>query len=289
LANILSLDDQFRPLRSWEQNTPCPPPVLAEEDVDPRRLNAEATVARLLREQPDFARLHLSEAGATEEDVEVLGMSFRAQQLQLPIFEYHAWWRETDMRLAFAYHRRVIALLQSRRPPDSWLFKAPAHNFHLEAVSSAYPDMRMIVTHRDPAKAIPSAISLLCALQPTGQKFSAAEFGRKHSRHLQIGAERAMAARARIGEQRFLDVHHKEFVADSFGTIKRIYRFLDKELRPEALERMKAWHGKNRSGAHGAHRYTPEQFGLNATQIRCDFDFYMKHYGVTPETESPLG
>ena len=145
--------------------------------MDPRRLMAEATVERLLREQPEFARMHLSEASATEEDVEVLGMSFRAQQLQLPIFGYHAWWRETDMRPAFAYHHRVIALLQSRRPPDCWLFKAPAYNFHVEAVFSAYPDMRMIVTHRDPAKAIPSAISLLCALQPPGQKFSAEEFG----------------------------------------------------------------------------------------------------------------
>ena len=283
LANILSLDPGFRALRSWEQNRPCPPPILEDEAQDPRRLAAEAELVRLAREQPEFAKLHLSDAAATEEDVEVLGMSFQAQQLQLPIFGYHAWWRDADMRPAFAYHRRVIALLQSRRPPDSWLFKAPAHNFHLEAVFSAYPDMRMIVTHRDPAKAIPSAISLLCALQPPGPEFSPEAFGRHHCEHLRIGAERAMAARSRIGEGRFLDVHHKEFVADPFGTITRIYRFLDRELQPKVLDRMREWHAKNRSGAHGVHRYTPEQFGLSASKIRSDFEAYMQRFGVTAE------
>lgn len=283
LANILSLDEQFRPLRSWEQNNPCPPPVLDEEEHDPRRLAAEAYVAKLVHEQPDFAAMHLSDANATEEDVEVLGMAFRAQQLALPVFGYHAWWRESDLRPAFAWHRRVITLLQSRRPPNSWLFKAPAHNFHLEAVFAAYPDMRMVITHRDPAKAIPSAISLLCALQPPGQKFKPEEFGRFHSEHLRIGAERSIAARARIGEERFLDVHHKEFVADPFGTLERIYRFLGRELRSDVLGRMREWHAKNRSGAHGSHRYTPEQFGLSAAQIRSDFDFYTKRFDLPPE------
>lgn len=283
LTNMLSLDAQFRPLRSWEQNSPCPPPVLADEHHDPRRLAAEAEVARITAEQPEFAAMHLSDPNATEEDVEVLGMAFGAQQLALPIFGYHAWWREADMRPAFHYHRRVIALLQSRRPPDTWLFKAPAHNFHLDAVFSAYPDMRMIVTHRDPAKAIPSAISLLIALLPAGQAILPEAFGRLHAEHLRVGTERAMAARARIGDARFLDVHHKQFVADPFGTVRRVYDFLDKELRPDVLARMKDWHTKNRSGAHGTHRYTAEQFGLSAAQIRSNFAHYIDRYGIDPE------
>ena len=283
LTNILSLDDSFRPLRSWEQNNPCPPPLLAEEASDPRRMAAEAEVARITAEQPEFAAMHLSDPNATEEDVEVLGMACRSQQLTLPIFGYHAWWRETDMRPAFAWHRRVIALLQSRRGPDTWLFKAPAHNFHLEAVFSAYPDMRTIITHRDPAKAIPSAISLLVALQPPGARLSPEEFGRRHAEHLRIGTERAMAARARIGEDRFLDVHHRDFVADPFGTLEKVYDFLGKELRPQVLALMQDWHAKNRSGAHGSHRYTAEQFGLSAGQLRADFAPYIERYGIVAE------
>src|SRR5688572_13855851 len=38
LANMMSLDPQFRSLRGWEQSQPCPPPTLAGETSDPRRL-----------------------------------------------------------------------------------------------------------------------------------------------------------------------------------------------------------------------------------------------------------
>ena len=37
LANMLSLDPQFRCLRGWEQAQPSPPPVAGHEADDPRR------------------------------------------------------------------------------------------------------------------------------------------------------------------------------------------------------------------------------------------------------------
>lgn len=280
LVNILSLDEQFRPLRNWEQNNPCPPPILAEEKQDPRRLAALEAAEKMLRDNPEFAAMHLLDVDATEEDVELLGMAFAAQQMVLPIFSYHAWWRDTDMRPAFAYHRRVVKLLQSRRPPNRWLFKAPAHSFHLESLLSAYPDARVIITHRDPAKVIPSTISLLASLLPAGLQLPLEEFGRLHTEHFRIGAERAIEARARIGEDRFLDVQHSDFIRDPMATVARVYRFLDLEWRPDTRARMEAWHEKNQSGAHGVHSYTPEQFGLSAEQIRSDFDFYIKRFDV---------
>lgn len=282
LTNILSLDDQFRKLRNWEQVQPCPPPILGQEDNDPRRLGALATIEAITRANPEFAAMHLSDVDATEEDVELLGMSFHAQQLTLPIFSYHAWWREADLRPAFAYHRRVVKLLQSRRPPDTWLFKAPAHNFHLDALFSAYPDTRVIMTHRDPAKAVPSAISLLSSMQ-SSPPANIEAFGGHHAEHLRIGVKRAMAARARIGENRFLDIHHKQFVADPFGTLEHIYAFLELNLDATTRDRMERWHAKNCSGAHGKHVYTAEQFGLSAAQIRADYAFYMDRFGIAPE------
>ncbi len=281
LTNILSLDDQFRPLRSWEQLTPCPPPVLAEEADDPRRQAALTTLTRLLREQPEFAAMHLSDVDATEEDFELLGLSFAAQQLTLPCFNYHVWWRDADLRPAFAYHRRITTLLQSRRPPNDWLFKAPAHSFHLDALFAAYPNTRVIITHRDPAKAVPSTISLLAKMWPPGRKFSPEAFGRHHYEHQLIGVQRAMAARQRIGEDKFLDIHHRDFVADPFRSLDRIYAFLGRELRPAVRSRMAAWHSENRSGAHGSHHYTAEEFGLTASRIRSDFDFYIKRFDVS--------
>jgi hypothetical protein len=281
LANMLSLDPQFRCLRGWEQSQPCPPPVLDDELTDPRRLQLAAENEQL---PPELKAMHLYELDATMEDTELLGMAFHGQQMTLPVFGYHEWWRGADLTETFAYHRRVVKLLQSRRPPDLWLFKAPHHKFHLEAIASSYPDVRFVMTHRDPAKVVPSYASIVSAILPApdGER-DLHRLGREISLHLRIGMENAIAARARLGEHRFVDVHHRDLVADPMSAVRRVYGFLGLELRPAVERDIRDWHEANRSGAHGAHRYTPEQFGLSGAQLRSDYDFYIRHFDVAVE------
>ena len=61
------------------------------------------------------------------------------------------------------------------------------------------------------------------------------------SEHLRVGVEHAIAARARLGEERFLDVHHRELIADPMGTVRRIYEFLGLELRPSVEQAILDW------------------------------------------------
>ena len=89
-----------------------------------------------------------------------------------------------------------------------------------------------------------------------------------------------MEARVRIGDDRFFDLHHHEFIADPMGSIERIYDFLGFNLRPQARQKMEEWYAANRSGAHGVHSYTAEQFGLTTEQIRKDFAFYTDRFGI---------
>jgi hypothetical protein len=98
--------------------------------------------------------------------------------------------------------------------------------------------------------------------------------------------EHAMAARARIGEERFFDVHHRELVADPMGTLRRVYDFVGLELRAPVERAVLRWQETNRSGAHGAHRYSAAQFGLSAAQLHDDFDFYLRHFGVDVEEQA---
>lgn len=282
LGALLSLDDQFRPLRIWEQAQPCPPPELASEMTDPRRVAAENHYAAV---SPELKAMHIFEVDASTEDTEVLGLGFRAQQMTMPVYSYHDWWRDTDLRDTYAYHRRVCVLLQSRRPPNRWLFKCPHQKFHLEDFLAAYPDARFVMTHRDPAKAVVSYASFVASLFPAQWRAEndPAVLGRHLSRHLRIGMERAMAARARIGEDRFLDVHHREFLRDAQGTVARIYRFLGLEFRPPVQDRMRRWQQDNRAAAHGPHRYTAEDYGLDVGRIRSDYDFYIRHFDVELE------
>jgi hypothetical protein len=281
LANMLSLDPQLRPLRGWEQAKPCPPPVLETEHDDPRRLEALSADEQI---PPELKAMHLYETDATTEDSEVLGMAFHGQQMTLPVYGYHAWWRGADLTQTMEHHRRVITLLQSRRPPNLWLFKAPHHKFHLEALVAAYPDARFVMTHRDPGKVVPSYCSIVSAiLPPAAAERDLHRLGREISEHLRVGMEHAVEARARIGEERFLDVHHRDLVTDPMGTVTRVYGFLGLTLEPAVERAIAGWQEANRSGAHGAHRYTAQQFGLRAEQVRAEYDFYIRRFDVEVE------
>jgi hypothetical protein len=281
LANMLSLDPQFRCLRGWEQAQPCPPPVAGQEAEDPRRARSEQENAQL---PPEMKAMHLYDVDATMEDTELLGMAFHGQQMTVPVYGYHAWWRTADAVPAYEYHRRVVKLLQSERGPNLWLFKAPHHNFHLEAIAHAYPDVKFVMTHRDPVKSVPSWASIVSTiLPPADGERDLHRLGREVSNHLRVGVEQAIDARSRLGEERFLDVHHRDLIADPMRELRRIYEFIGCELTPAVEQALLAWQAENRSGAHGTHRYTPEQFGLRAEQLRSDYDFYVKHFDIALE------
>lgn len=281
LADMLSLDPRFRSLRGWEQAKPVPPPTLDDEAGDQRRL-------RFIKAREEVSAehraMHIFEVDATMEDTEVLGMAFHGQQMMLPVPSYRDWWREADLTDTYRYHRRVVKLLGSSRPPDLWLFKAPHHKFHLEGLVSAYPDIRFVMTHRDPGKVVPSYTSIVSSVMPPpeGERDMHA-LGEEICEHLRIGMEHAIEARARIGEERFLDIHHREMVSDPKGTIARVYDWLGFELTPSVEKTILDWQEANRVGAHGTHRYTAEQYGLTAERIRSDYDFYIRHFDVALE------
>ncbi|XVQ14136.1 sulfotransferase family protein [Spirillospora sp. CA-255316] len=281
LADMLSLDPQFRCLRGWEQVRPCPPPVRENEATDPRRVQF---VKNWENNSAEHRAMHLFEPDATMEDTDLLGMAFHGQQMVLPVPGYRDWWREADLTRTYRYHRRVVKLLGSRRPPDLWLFKAPHHKFHLEALASAYPDIRVVMTHRDPAKVVPSYASLVSSITPPADgERDLARLGREICDHLRIGMEHAIEARSRIGEERFLDVHHRRLVTDPMGTVRDVYDWLGLELTPPVEQAIRDWQEANRVGAHGTHRYTAERFGLSTAQIRSDYDAYIRRFDVALE------
>jgi len=233
-----------------------------------------------LREHPEQGAMHIWDFDATVEDVELLGLEFRCQEFTWPVFSYHKWWRDSDMTSAYRYHRRAAVLLQSQRPPNQWLLKAPYHCFHIDAILAAYPDTKFIMTHRDPVKSIPSNMSFLASVFPPGvlEAHDLTEFGPHSAEHLRVGVERAIQSRRRLGADRFLDIYHREM-----GTLDRIYDFLELELDRTTRKAMEEWHQANRSGAHGIHQYSSDQFGLSKDRIRSDFAFYTAEFDVPLE------
>ena len=110
LANMLSLDPQFRSLRRWEQAQPCPPPTI---DGRGRPIRDACSSTRENEQLLGRSSRRCTSTRSTPRwrTRELLGMAFHGQQYTLPVYGYHAWWRTADATPTYEYHRRVVKLL----------------------------------------------------------------------------------------------------------------------------------------------------------------------------------
>jgi hypothetical protein len=268
---LLAIDPQFRYARKWELVDPVPPPDIATEHEDPRRpgSSGEANV------------LHIATADGPAEDRRIHELSFHESPGVLGLPTFTKYWHATDHSAAFPYHERILRLLHSHRPPYRWLLKSPESMHTLPPLAAQYPDARFVITHRDPVKVIPSACSVIA--EHTRMRLPDwtpdPEFGRETLEHLLLGVHRAMAARAVIGEERFVDIGQPELQADPIGTAERIYDFAGLHLDANVRTAMADWSAQNTAGSRGEHRYSAEEFGLTETQIRAEFAEYLDRFG----------
>jgi len=62
--------------------------------------------------------------------------------------------------------------------------------------------------------------------------------------------------------------------------VQRSYDQLGLTLGAEGSRHMAAWAAENPRGAHGAHEYAPEDFGISRTAVRRRFSFYVDHFDI---------
>jgi len=289
LHRLLALEPALRPLLSWEALDPVPPGPAAKGPGtrDPRVRRAEWAERGLRRIAPDFFAVHPVEAHAPEEDVLLLDLAFRGTTPEatqhVPAFA--AWLEAADARPAYRDLRGWMQLLLWQRP-GRWLGKTPHHLEFLDALLDVFPDARILWTHRDPTVAAASFASMVAHARGV---FSdrvdphavGAHWGRKQA-HM---VARAMDARARAGEDAFLDVHYGELVADPLKQVRRVYDHLGLALSADTESRMRDWIARHPQHRLGVHRYRLEDFGLDADALAERYAAYRDRFGVEREIE----
>ena len=277
---MLALNPRLRFLRAWEGASPLPPPIAGEEDLDPRVIAARAAAAAY-----DKPHIHLHDPDGPEEDLVFLaGYDMRGYHGAYPMpDDYIDWWIAEDFRAFYALHERMLRLLHAHRPPRRWLLKSPVALFKLAAIAERYPTARFVMTHRDPARLIPSVASLhhtLHAERCLPGSLDKATLGPRLLAFWAEGMRRALAARATIGEDRFLDVRNADIVAEPLPQFERIQAFLGLDVDAALRQRLTDYAARNAPGAFGQHRYTAAEFGLAEAQISETFADYKARFGV---------
>jgi hypothetical protein len=181
---------------------------------------------------------------------------------------------------AYAFQRKVHQLLQWHCPPTRWTWKNPPDLFCLPAVRAVFPDATFIWTHRDPFAVMASVCSLIAIVRQVGtDHFDRAALGPRQTELWSEAADRGLAAREQFGDDAFADVWMDDLVRDPMATMGQLYDRLGWPLTERAESGMRAWLDGNPQHGRGGHDPAPEEFGLDAAQVRDRFASYRRQFG----------
>src|SRR5262249_36142916 len=163
LHELLAQDPASRAPLHWEGRHPCPAPQAASFASDPRIERAQRQIGLWNHIDPDYPTMHELGARIPVECVQLTTHEFVSEEFlgryQAP--SYAAYYAKADLVPAYRFHRAMLQHLQSRHRRERWVLKAPSHFPVLDVLCAVYPDARVVVTHRDPLKILPSVASIL--------------------------------------------------------------------------------------------------------------------------------
>lgn len=283
LGHMLAQDRNTRSLRLWEAWDPCPPPDIATEDSDPRIAAAAKRSAVLDTAVPQLKDMVPRDPHGPEECVALLSLTFLSNTHfcvwgEIPSYTEWSISAECDVRPTYRYHRRVLKLLQWRRPPRRWFLRTPYHTFSLDAINEIYPDAKFVWTHRDPAKTMPSMCSLVhsfrCAYSDNPDPKA---LGESEERHWALALERALAFRDTVGEDRFVDISHRRQSADPTAQLRPLYAKLGWDFDETLESKVRDWQDSNPKGEH---KLSPDFFGLDPEEVSRRYKFYSDRFAA---------
>jgi hypothetical protein len=284
LHELLSLDPGSRSPLMWEMEHP----VEALEGEALRAVgDAETTFWHDL--QPEYETMHANSGDLPNECIFITLHEFLSDHWGgchvVPSYERHL--TRADQRPAYRYHRKFLQTLQQRDRRERWLLKAPSHLFQLRTLFDVYPEARVIQTHRDPLKTIPSALSLMATLRwMRCQRVPLEKVGERTAAGYEWIYRNEIEQREKGGlpDDRFVDVRYHDLVADPGGTVRGIYERLDWPLPDGLVRRVTEYVAAKPRGSRGAHRYSLEDWELDAAAERERFAFYRERFGVPDES-----
>lgn len=286
LQNLLSLAPGHRELRFWELTSPVPLHDDPDRDRAIRYRKARTLIRLAYFIAPEQRHIHAIDVDSVEECWPLFFNEFAVMNYDLVAHfdDFGDWLLSTDMTEPYRYYRRTLQLLAHWQPTTQYLLKCPEHLWFLDALTTVFPDACIVWTHRDPVASTASYSSLSSlGYRMVHGRIHHDRIGRHTTQRFAQGVERAMAARARLGEDRFFDVNFKDLVRDPATVVRQIRAHFDLEQPPGSEEAMAAFLARKRSDFKGAHVYSPAQWGLDPDEVRSHFTDYIDRFDITLE------
>lgn len=284
LQNLLALDPGLRPLLFWELMTPVPLRADLVADRRERLWRARGLLYAAYFVAPEQDEIHHVELESPEECWPLFYNSFSAFNfdLQSGMEQFGDWLLQRDMTHPYREYRRQLQILAHRHPKQRFVLKCPEHLWFLDALTDVFPDASIIWTHRDPVACVGSYCSLISLnRRMLYGKIDLLGIGAHITDRFRLGVERAMAVRDRVGADRFFDVDFAGLVGNTPRIVRDIKQAFDIRNGRAEEGKIDRWLNQDRADARGAHKYSPERYGLDPDAIRAEFAPYIDRFKVT--------
>ncbi len=286
MHRLLAADPAAYAVLWWECRAPCPYPNSDWRRNDPRIPDAYAEIEAILEAAPELAAIHPWDAEGPDEEIMLLEHAFLSgvPDAFCNVPSYRRFVIESDCRDGYAYTKRMIQFLQWQKkeaghPAERWVLKAPFHVGRIPQLCEAFPDAKIVQTHRDPLETTPSIASLYYSAWKTTTEDPDPELVGEQCLELwSWGVGKCLADRAAGYEDRFVDVFYEDTRKDAMGEIESIYDQLGFELTDAARESMQRWGDENRRDKRAAHDYDLARFGLTREAIEEAFADYRARF-----------
>ena len=284
MHRLLASAPDLTSLYWWETCFPLPFSGEKPDDPAPRIAMAHQIVEQLLTEWPDFESIDPIEAEAVAEEVILLDRTFLSSTFDsmMPIPDYGFWQAEQDHEPAYRDLVKYMQVIQHQRGSGhkKWVLKTPHHLLGgIGGLLAVFPDVPLVMTHRDVGKVLPSYCSMCASLSVNASTtYDPLMQGAYWTRRFSDGLKRFEKLRATLPADRIIDVRYEDTVADPVGTAGRVMERLGFGFAEADREAMEDCMTANVRENRPKHKYTAEQFGLTADKIAEDFAFYHDKY-----------
>lgn len=283
LNALLGLAPTSRPLLQWEAARPMPPADLATAGEDARIQAFVKDMQGALKLNPGLGAMHPFGSTLAEECTAVFMYALRTIGLEAISFvpDYGRWLDDADMTSTYAIHKTLLQALQAAQPTEQWVLKSPNHLWCLGEMLAAYPDARIIWTHRDPAAVVTSLASINSAMQlPFTRRKDMRPVGEYWADKVSGGIAKATAFDTQQTPGWCYHLNYEDLIANPTAAVESIYQHFGETLAPLHRRRIGAWLQYRPQAAFGRHGYDARDFGWDLNGLQQRYRDYRERYAI---------
>ena len=279
---LLAADPRHTAMLWWEGRYPA---MLANEErsnPSERMALGKAEVDAVVAASPEALTIHPWDYKGADEEILLLEHTFFSTVpesfMRLP--SYSSWVEDQDHIHAYNQLKIMLQYLQwqnSGREKKRWVLKSPHHLGFIDKLLMVFPDSKVIQTHRDPQKTVPSFCSMCANLfEPLTNSYDKNNIGSHWANKLSKVLNHCMKV-SNGNPDNFLNLDFLKMIEDPIAEMSIVYQFIDQDFTDQAENAMTAWKEENQHEM-GSHQYSLEEFGLAPTFIETNFNEYINQY-----------